>query len=99
MIYHVHHIHIHDRINIQKHHLVDGYDDDQSTPKKDRSADELSSPTTPTNKFNKYKDGTNEKNLEKEMTETMTSPIAMGKESSTIETQATVDTTNAETGI
>ncbi|XP_030836840.1 C-Jun-amino-terminal kinase-interacting protein 4 isoform X3 [Strongylocentrotus purpuratus] len=87
------------RINIQKHQLVDGFDDDQLTPTKERTmSGDLSSPTTtPTNALNKYNKQSNEKNLEKELTETMTSPMAAGMGSSTTETQATVSTTNAET--
>ncbi|XP_071481197.1 C-Jun-amino-terminal kinase-interacting protein 4-like [Diadema antillarum] len=87
------------RINIQKHQLVDGYDDDQLTPTKDRGidSDPQSPGVTPTNNYNKFSEKTNDKDLEKEMTETMTSPITMGTEKSTIETQATVATSNAET--
>ncbi|XP_041459961.1 C-Jun-amino-terminal kinase-interacting protein 4-like isoform X5 [Lytechinus variegatus] len=88
-----------DEINIQKHQLVDGFDDDQLTPTKERiMSDDLTSPTTtPSNALNKFNDKSNEKNLEKELTETMTSPIAAGTGSSTTETQATVPTMNAET--
>ncbi|XP_063970634.1 C-Jun-amino-terminal kinase-interacting protein 4-like [Lytechinus pictus] len=88
-----------DEINIQKHQLVGGFDDDQLTPTKERiMSDDLSSPTTtPSNALNKFNDKSNEKNLEKELTETMTSPIAAGTGSSTTETQATVPTMNAET--